>query len=101
MVRHNPPTRAIRSHLTAYLSDDDGKSWSGGLLLDEREQVSYPDGVEADKGKIYVIYDRSRNTDQEILLATFTEEDIKQGKCATDQCRLKMIVNKAGEVGEH
>jgi hypothetical protein len=46
MVRHNPPTIAIRSHLTAYLSDDDGRSWHGGLLLDERNGVSYPDGVE-------------------------------------------------------
>lgn len=87
----------MRSHLTAYLSDDDGKTWYGGLLLDQREQVSYPDGVEADNGKIYVIYDRGRITEREILMATFTEEDVRLGKCATDQCRLKMIVNKAGE----
>ncbi len=97
MVRHNPPSIRFRSHLTAYLSDDDGKSWSGGLLLDERERVSYPDGVEADNGKIYVIYDRGRNTEREILMATFTEEDVKQGKCVTGRCELKMLVNKAGE----
>ncbi|MGH9669680.1 MAG: sialidase family protein [Terriglobales bacterium] len=108
MVRHNPPAveypencdhcgQMNRSHLTAYLSDDDGGSWYGGLLLDEREKVSYPDGVEADNGKIYVIYDRGRNTDREILMATFTEEDVRQGKCATRQCQLKMLVNKAGE----
>ena len=84
-------------HAWAYLSDDDGKSWYGGLVLDERKGVSYPDGVEAGNGKIYMIYDRGRETDREILMAIFAEEDIKQGKCVTDQCQLKMIVNKAGE----
>ena len=29
--------------MTAYLSGDDGKTWGGGLLLDERERVTYPD----------------------------------------------------------
>ena len=108
MIRHNPPSVEYpkdcdncgfmnRSHLTAYLSDDDGKSWYGNLLLDEREIVSYPDGVEANNDKIYVIYDRGRSTEREILLATFSEEDVKQGKCVTDKCRLRMLVNKAGE----
>ena len=97
LVRHNLPSVQFRSHLTAYLSDDDGKTWSGGLLLDERNDVAYPDGVEADNGKIYVIYDRGRSTDREILMATFTEEDVKQGKCVTGQCQLKMLVNKGGE----
>ena len=97
IVRHNPPDLWTRSLLTAYLSDDDGKTWYGGLVLDERKGVSYPDGVEAGSGKIYVIYDRGRDTDREILMAIFTEEDIKQGKCVTDQCQVKMIVNKAGE----
>ena len=102
MVRHNLPSvqfrsHQFRSHLTAYLSDDDGRSWFGGLLLDERNGVSYPDGVEADNGKTYVAYDRGRSTDREILMATFTEEDVKQGRCVDDECRLKVVVNKAGE----
>jgi predicted neuraminidase len=58
MVRHNPPGQPNRSHLTAYLSDDDGRSWYGNLLLDERDSVSYPDGVEAPNGDLYVIYDQ-------------------------------------------
>ena len=33
LVRHNPPDRKTRSHLTAYLSEDDGKSWIGGMML--------------------------------------------------------------------
>src|SRR5690606_25098506 len=32
-----------RSRLTAYISDDEGKTWKGGLLLDERSRVTYPD----------------------------------------------------------
>jgi hypothetical protein len=58
--------------------------------------VAYPDGVEAANGTIYVIYDRGRVTDREILMATFTEEDVRQGKCVTAECRLQRLVNKAG-----
>ena len=32
-----------RNNLAAFLSVDDGKTWSAPLLLDERELVSYPD----------------------------------------------------------
>lgn len=63
----------IRSHLTAYLSCDDGKTWSSGLLLDEREGVSYPDVAQDQKGKIYIVYDRNRYTDREILMAVIRE----------------------------
>lgn len=44
-----------RSHLTAWLSEDDGHSWIGGLLLDERQGVSYPDGTQAPDGALYLI----------------------------------------------
>ena len=39
------------------LSDDDGVTWQHKLLLDERNEVSYPDAVEHN-GFIYIIYDR-------------------------------------------
>ncbi len=45
LIKHGPiDSRTSRSHLTAYVSKDDGKTWTGGLLLDERLGVSYPDG---------------------------------------------------------
>ena len=48
LVKHGLINKRIgRSHLTAFLSKNDGDSWSGGLLLDERDEVSYPDGVQA------------------------------------------------------
>lgn len=84
-----------RSHLTAMLSDDDGLSWRGSLLLDERAEVSYPDGVQDQDGCIYVIYDRERDKAKEILLAIFTEADIEAGTCITEKAALKLVVNKA------
>ena len=84
------------SHLKAYLSDDDGSTWCGGLMLDERERVSYPDATEGEDGVINVVYDRQRYTEREILLATFMEGDIRAGHCVTSVCRLQQLVNKAG-----
>jgi AraC-like DNA-binding protein len=85
-----------RSHLTAQLSEDDGRTWTEGLLLDERNDVSYPDGAEAEDGTIYVIYDRERNRDMEILMSVFTETDVLAGRGVTAAARFKVIVDKAG-----
>jgi len=84
-----------RNNLTAQLSDDDGATWPHHLLLDERPNVSCPDAVEDDDGKIYVVYDRERVLEREILLAVFTEEDILRGTCVSDIARLKVLINKA------
>ena len=74
----------IRKNLTAYISNDDGKTWSEGLLLDERMYVAYPDGVQTSDGYIYIIYDRDRIGDGELLLAKFTEEDVIAKKIQSD-----------------
>ena len=96
LVKHGPlEEKTGRSHLTAYLSDDDGKTWQGGLLLDEREAVSYPDGVQAPDGTIYVIYDYQRTGDKQILLSTFTEQDVAQGEAASGRARFRVLVNQA------
>ncbi len=84
-----------RSHLTAFVSDDDGKTWKGGLLLDERSGVSYPDGKQNTDGTIYVIYDYSRTGSKEILMARFTEEDVRAGKLVSDNSKLRLLVNQA------
>ena len=96
LVKHGPINERIgRSHLTAFLSEDDGHSWMGGLLLDEREEVSYPDGVQAPDGTIYLIYDRSRKGAKEILMAKFTEDDVVHGTCISNAAALRLLVNKA------
>lgn len=84
-----------RSHLTALLSDDDGRTWIGGLVIDERDGVSYPDGFEAPDGRIFISYDRNRARDREILLAVFREADVLAGRPETDGTRLKGLINKA------
>jgi hypothetical protein len=84
----------IRCRLSAWLSEDEGQTWPWQLLLDERINVSYPDGTETDEGLIHVIYDRERYKDREILMARFTEEDILSGDIRDSRSRLKIMVNK-------
>jgi hypothetical protein len=38
-------------------SDDDGQTWQGGLVLDDREGVSYSDGFQAPDGTIFISYE--------------------------------------------
>lgn len=83
-----------REKLSAWLSADDGKTWKGGLVLDERKGVSYPDGVQAPDGTIYISYDRNRKTDGEVLLARFTEQDITARRLVAPASRLKMLISR-------
>ena len=80
--------------MSAWLSEDDGKTWKGGLVIDERKGISYPDGFQAPNGTLYISYDRNRSTDGEILLARFTEEDILAKKLISPQSKLKMLISK-------
>ena len=88
----------IREKLTAYLSDDEAKSWKGGLMIDERPGVSYPDGTFMDDGSIVVIYDHERHKEGDILLARFTEEDILAGKTVNPNSFLKVTVSHTGGI---
>jgi hypothetical protein len=85
-----------RNNLTALLSDDDGQTWPHRMLLDGRKDVSYPDGFQAPDGTIHIIYDRERYGAREILLASFTEADVRAGQPATAACRLQHLVSRAG-----
>lgn len=102
LVKHGPlGQRSGRSHLTAYLSPDDGRTWQGGLLLDERSGVSYPDGFQQDDGRIFIIYDRDRTGDKEILLAVFTEDDVLAGHAVSGKVRLRGLINQATGANSH
>lgn len=95
LVKHGEITASHgRKRLMAHLSDDDGKTWHGGLMLDERE-CSYPDGTQGKDGMIYVIYDHERHGAKEILMAAFTEEDVAAGKIISGKARLQQLVDKA------
>lgn len=96
LVKHGPLDKRVgRKQLMAFLSDDDAKTWQGGLMLDERKLISYPDGVQSPDGTIYIIYDRDRKNEKQILLAAFTEADILAKKAVSPATRLQVLVNQA------
>ncbi|MBM3843519.1 MAG: exo-alpha-sialidase [Verrucomicrobia bacterium] len=84
-----------RSDLTAFLSDDEGVSWKGGLLLDAGVSVSYPDGTQAPDGTIYVTYDNERSRKGEVLLARFAESDVLAGRFTSTRASPRMLVSRA------
>jgi predicted neuraminidase len=96
LVKHGDTvdSHAGRSKLTAWLSDDEGHTWKGGLMLDERKGISYPDGFQAPDGTIYISYDRNRSTDGEILLARFTEQDVLARKLVAANSQLRMLISR-------
>lgn len=103
LVRHAPAngdfangnSRGTRSHLKAFLSDDDGRNWTGGLLLDERTGVSYPDGDQATDGSLIITYDYDRKGAREILMAAFTEAEVTDPAAAAATLRRRVRINKA------
>ena len=94
-----------RARLMAFLSDDEGHSWKGGLMIDERVGVSYPDGVEGDDGVVRVVYDFERRGNMEggksVHMARFTEEDIFAGRPVSDVFATRLPVNQAKGVHVH
>lgn len=86
---------ATRTQLRAFLSRDDGATWLGGLMLDERDKVSYPDGTQAADGTIFITYDRDRAGAREILLARFREEDVAAGAFRSQGAASGLILHKA------
>lgn len=96
LVKHGDRVDAHdgRVKLSAWLSEDEGASWTGGLILDDRKGVSYPDGFQTPDGTVYISYDRNRATDGEVLLARFTEADIAAKKLVGPKSALKMLISK-------
>lgn len=97
-----------RNNLTALLSEDEGKTWKYKLLLDGRNDVSYPDVKEDEQGYLYIVYDRERGSfksclsevygsAREILYAKITEEDVMAGKLVNPESRLKRVISKLGK----
>ena len=83
-----------RVQLSAWLSDDDGTTWQGGLVLDDRKGISYPDGFQAPDGTICISYDRNRAVDGEILMARFTEHDVIAQKLESAGSKLRILISR-------
>ncbi|MBQ7652639.1 MAG: exo-alpha-sialidase [Victivallales bacterium] len=92
LVNNNSSTR--RNNMTAFLSEDDGRTWSYSILLDKRT-TSYPDVAEDSNGDIYIIWDRERQAAKEILLSRIRERDIIAGELIEPSSYLCNIVSKA------
>lgn len=87
-----------RRELTAFISKDDGKTWSPGLLIDERVGCSYPDAQQAADGTIYLSWDFMRSRDQEVCMTTFREEDVlaANAEAAAQVKANRRLVTKGG-----
>ncbi len=113
----NTPSSKLgnRRSLVAYLSEDDGKTWTYSMVIDDRAGTSYPDAVEGEDGFIYMIHDVQRDNRQgvdkndprrsgahvthssaakEICLSRFTVADIMNGAPVTDGTYLAKVVSK-------
>jgi hypothetical protein len=96
------PTGAYpRERLTAWLSEDEGRTWPHRLLLDERGRVSYPDATQAPDGRIFIAYDHGRYEpgEKEVLVIVVREEDIRAGKIASPGAQTRLVVNRAFAYG--
>jgi hypothetical protein len=96
LIKHGDriDAHAGRVQLSAWLSDDEGRSWHGGLVIDDRRGISYPDACQAPDGTIFISYDRNRSTDGEILLARVNEADIQAGRLQDDRSLLRHLVSR-------
>lgn len=83
-----------RNNLTALLSRDDGETWEGILMLDEREGTEQPGYTQTDDGTIYISYGRAPGVAGEGLMAIITEEDILAGKLVNPNSRLRVLAGK-------
>ncbi len=100
LVNHHKFTSPTHRHrLTAQISTDDGATWCDGLLLDERSNVSYPDGVQDRDGMIWITYDHDRQGAGEILYTAFREEDVIAGKDVSGSVKLRQIISRLDKPG--
>ncbi len=91
--------QAGRDHLTAFLSEDDGVTWSSGLLL-FKPRGSYPDIAQAQDGTLFVCYDQNRWFNGEIWMARFTEADVLAGRFVSPNSNPEMLVCRAAGLTE-
>lgn len=84
-----------RNNLTALISKDDGETWEGFLMIDEREGSEQPDFVEGSDGFIYIAYGRAPQLAGESMLAIVTEEDILAGELTNPKSKLRIVAGKS------
>ena len=93
--------KTARTRMTAYLSDDDGKTFPHRMLLCDDGQISYPSATLSKDGSIYIVYDQGRGVigQHAIFLSKVTEEDILAGKLVHGESFLNNIVSRPSDQG--
>jgi len=95
------PPKTPRARMTAFLSDDDGRSFTHKMLLCDDGQISYPSATLGKDGSIYIVYDQGRGTigQHTIFLSKITEEDILAGELVNPKSFLNTIVSRPSDQG--
>ncbi|MCA9145916.1 MAG: exo-alpha-sialidase [Planctomycetales bacterium] len=93
--------KTSRTRMTAYLSDDDCKTFSHKMLLCDDGQISYPSATLGKDGSIYIVYDQGRGVigQHTIFLSKITEEDILAGKLIEDGSFLNTTISRPSDQG--
>lgn len=93
--------KTTRTRMTAYLSDDDGKTFTHRLLLCDDGQISYPSAALDKDGSIYIVYDQGRGVigQHTIFLSKISEADILAGKLIGKKSFLNNIVSRPSDHG--
>ncbi|TWU06183.1 sialidase family protein [Stieleria varia] len=93
--------KTARTRMTAYLSEDDGKTFPHRMLLCDDGQISYPSATLGKDGAIYIVYDQGRGEigQHTIFLSKITEADVLAGKRVDDDSFLNNIVSRPSDHG--
>ncbi|MCA9193383.1 MAG: exo-alpha-sialidase [Planctomycetales bacterium] len=93
--------KTARTRMTAYLSDDDAKTFTHKMLLCDDGQISYPSATISKDGFIYIVYDQGRGEigQHTIFLSKITEEDILAGKLINGKSYLNNVVSRPSDQG--
>lgn len=67
-------SRRGRTNLSLALSNDDGKTWSEPLVIDNRDEAAYPDAIQDKDGSLYIVNDYARHKVGEIVLTVIKPE---------------------------
>ena len=86
----------LRQGMKVCISEDNGATWPYELILDTRDNLSYPDLAEGEDGTLYIIYDRERDNRHHLDTATWTSKAAKEILLA--KIRVDDICN--GSLGE-
>ena len=93
--------KTARTRMTAYLSDDDGKTFPHRMLLCDDGQISYPSATLGQDGSIYIVYDQGRGEigQHTIFLSKVSEADILAGQLVQGESFLNNIVSRPSDQG--